>query len=192
MIEESHFADRMSAQNFFKKSDAALVDTFRLIGVQFPRVLNPARFDQQDLPVLVKQLKTFVSGFFPMVLGDELPVGFDSKGAWTYFSTPARRYLQPRFLSKRNLARKLRLAAMLNYSKRLFPNLPRALVDAKLTEFTEFITTPDTDILHEREALENAITEEVNRLPVFSDRYDQPFVPTGSSCLEFIRVNGGI
>jgi hypothetical protein len=192
VIEESHFADRMSAQNFFKKSDAALVDTFKLIGVQFTTVLNPKSFCHTDLKVLVKELKTFVSGFFPMVLGDELPEGFVIDGLWSKFSTHARSYLQPRFSNKRNLVRKIRLAALLNYSKRLFPNLPRELVDAKLADFTEFITSPDTDVLHEREALENAIDREVNRLPVFKARYDQPFVPTGSSCLESTRANGGI
>jgi len=65
-------------------------------------------------------------------------------------------------------------------------------VDAKLATFKEFITSPDTDPLHERNALEESILREVSEFPRFVADYMSPFVPTGSSCLESTRANGGI
>ena len=118
----------MSAQTFLTKADAALVDTFSLIGVRFSGVLKKDSFERKDLGKLVKELKIFVSGFIPMVLDDELPVGFIPNEALKKLTPHASRWIRIRLFSKRNTDRKLRVASMINYSKRLFPNLPQTMV----------------------------------------------------------------
>jgi len=193
-IETRRISDAMTAQTFFQKSNAAMVDTFSLIGVNFSGsgVLNRSAFNMTDLPCLVKQLKTFVSGFIALALHDELPSGFSPSLAWNQLTPPAKRYIRTRILSKRNLARKIGLAAMINYSKRLFPQLPQAMVGTKLSDFETFVSTPDVGILHERNAIEEALYQEVNRLPRFRADWTKPFTPSSSACFEVGRANGGI
>ena len=127
-----------------------------------------------------------------MVLNDELPVGFIPNEALKKLTPHASRWIRIRLFSKRNTDRKLRVASMINYSKRLFPNLPQTMVQEKIDDFRAFVGTPDDEVLHDRHRIEDHIRRSIASQPRFHADYSRPFVPSTASCLERSKAQGGL
>nr|UJQ92719.1 MAG: putative RNA-dependent RNA polymerase [Narnaviridae sp.] len=188
-FEEAQRPTRMRASHFWKKCDEALVDTFSLAGVKFSRVLQ-ADCPGTSVPELVSILKPWTAYWLPLVLGDDLP---PQKVADPYslLDGPFRTYWRNRMTGK-GRRRRLSLATLMLYSKRLFPALPEQMVSEKIKDYGVALARPEPEIYPEARRVRASIVDSVMELPEMVADYTRAFAPSTSSCYESSRREGGL
>lgn len=179
----------MGASHFWKKCDEALVDTFTLAGVHFSRVLQ-ADCPCTNVPDLVSLLKAWVAYWLPLVLGDDTPPQ-KLTDPYALLDGPFRVFWRNR-MTGRGKRRRLSLAALMLYSKRLFPALPSQMVDEKIKEYGQALARPEPKIYPFSSDVEDSISESVAEIGDMVADYSRAFAPSTSSCLESSRSRGGL
>lgn len=83
-----------------------------------------------NVPDLVSLLKSWVAYWLPLVLGDETPPQ-KVINPYALLDGPFRTFWRNRMTGK-GKSRRISLAALMLYSKRLFPSLPEQMVKDKI------------------------------------------------------------
>jgi hypothetical protein len=179
----------MRASHFWKKCNEALVDTFSLVGVRVTRVLVE-ECPVNDIPELVSLLKSWVAYWLPLVLGDDTPPQ-KVTDPYSLLSGPFRSFWRNRMTGK-GKNRRLRLAALMLYSKRLFPPLPESLVKSKIREYGDALQRPPPSFYPYSHRIEESIDSSVHEIGEMVADYTKPFSPSTSSCYESSRREGGV
>jgi len=179
----------MRASHFWKKCDEALVDTFTLAGVHVSRVLQ-VECPCTNVPDLVSLLKSWVAYWLPLVLGDETPPQ-KLTDPYSLLNGPFRSFWRNRMTGK-GKRRRLSLAALMLYSKRLFPALPEQMVEEKISDYGKALARPEPQVYPFRRQIEDSILESVDEVGPFEASYLRAFAPSTSSCFESSRREGGL
>jgi len=179
----------MRASHFWKKCDEALVDTFTLADVRVTRVLR-AECPCTNVPDLVALLKSWVAYWLPLVLGDETPPQ-KLGDPYSLLDGPFRTFWRNRMTGK-GKKRRLSLAALMLYSKRLFPALPEQMVNEKIKDYGIALARPEPEIYPNRSRIEEEILLSVDEVGPFTADYTRAFAPSTSSCFESSRREGGL
>nr|UJQ92705.1 MAG: putative RNA-dependent RNA polymerase [Narnaviridae sp.] len=188
-FEEAQQPTRMRASHFWKKCDEALVDTFALAGVTFSRVLS-LDCPGTNVPELVSILKPWVAYWLPLVLGDDVPPQ-KLVDPYSILSGPFRTYWRNRMTGK-GRRRRLVLASLMLYSKRLFPALPEQMVSEKIKDYGVALARAEPEIYPETHSVRRSILDSVMELPVMVANFKGAFAPSTSSCFESSRREGGL
>lgn len=188
-FEEAQLPTRIGASHFWKKCDEALVDTFALSGIHVQRVLV-RNCPSTSVPDLVSLLKPWVAYWLPLVLGDDLPPQKISD-PYSLLDGPFRTFWRNRMTGK-GRRRRLSLACLMLYSKRLFPALPLEMVEQKIVEYGVALARPAPTILPFRSAVEKSILDSVEEVGEMNADFSRAFAPSSSSCLEASRSQGGL
>lgn len=188
-FEEAQQPTRIGASHFWKKCDEALVDTFALTGLHVQRVLR------SDCPCtnvqdLVSLLKSWVAYWLPLVLGDDTPPQKISD-PYSLLDGPFRTFWRNRMTGK-GKKRRISLACLMLYSKRLFPALPVEMVEQKIEEYGQALARPVPNIYPYRRDVESSILSSVDEIGDMVADYEKAFAPSTSSCLESSRSQGGL
>jgi hypothetical protein len=182
-------------EEFLTACDQALAETLNLVGRRFTSIIDVRKamvsHKLKSYGDVITFIKNFVSFWIPYVLGDELPPGLQD-APFGILTPQARRFLQIRLKKGLSTRRAISLAALINYSKRLFPRVPKEFVRLKVEAYAEALIRPDPPVFHFRKVLEVAIRKEVERLPPMVADYTTPFAPSVSSCVENPRLSGGL
>nr|UJQ92675.1 MAG: putative RNA-dependent RNA polymerase [Narnaviridae sp.] len=189
-FEESKQPTTMGTSTFWKKCNEALCDTFSLYGLRFERVLVEKCEVAKDVSSLVKYLKTWVAIWLPMVLSDDLPPN-SPEDPYEILAGPFKTFWRNRMTGK-GKTRRIILASLVLYSKRLFPALPQDVVVEKLESYYEGLQRPCPKIYPFKHDVLSSITQCVDEIGDMVADYSKPFAPSTSSCLEATRKEGGL
>lgn len=180
----------MGTSTFWKKCNEALCDTFSLIGMRFERVLVKECKVAKDVASLVKYLKIWVAIWLPMVLEDDLPPG-SPLDPYEILDGPFRTFWRNRMTGK-GKTRRIVLASLVLFSKKLFPALPKDVVQEKLDDYYAGLERPVPAMYPFQNDVLSSIDLCVDEIgPMVAD-YSRPFAPSTSSCLEATRKEGGL
>jgi hypothetical protein len=153
---------------FLQECDRGLVETLRLYGKTFTHVLAVDKCIESNKLSTVEEVvvfvKNFVSFWIPFAIGDDLPPGM-TDAPYPLMSTNARSFFRNTFGSGGRSGRRIiRLAGLINYSKRLFPAVPREYVEKKLSDYARDLTREDPAHFPFQQALKDAIEKEIDAL----------------------------
>jgi len=183
---------------FLQECDNGMVETLSLLGRDFKTcgILDIERvcehFGISEISAAVKFIKNFVSFWIPYCLGDELPPGL-TQVPYGFMKPQPRSFFQNVFGRGGRFGRRIiRLAGVIAYSKRLFPNVPDDFVEMKLKEYQEKLSREDPDSFPLKRQIKAAIKREVESLGSFVADFSRPFAPSTSSCLEETKATGGL
>lgn len=93
-------------------------------------------------------------------------------------------------------ARRIRVGALLLYSKRLFPSFTAEMVREKVVDFSKAIARPEPDVLPRRRRMFLEIQKTLDEFCPEGDYmyadYTKAFPPSVSACHEYSRTEGGL
>jgi len=183
---------RLSAKTCWHKANNALIESFQLLGYNFKSVLC-ASPPSSSVPELMSVLKQWTAFWLPHMLNDQTPV--QRFNPYELCSNEFRRFIKNR-VTGHGKSRRIRIGALLLYSKRLFPAFTAEMVREKVSEFAQAVARPSPSILHRKKSIFREIWHSVHEVlggeQGFVADYTKPFPPSVSACWENSRSEGGI
>jgi len=181
---------RLSAKGVWQKSNNALIDTFRLIGYEFGSILCPSP-PSTSVPEVMSILKSWTAYWLPWFLGDDTPP--QRFNPLSLCSPSFRRYILNRKTGD-GKKRKIKIGALLLYSKRLFPSFTGEMVREKVKEFGQAVSRVSPPLPYKKRmyrSIDESVSEFLGGNRMVAD-YSKPFAPSTSACYERSRAEGGL
>jgi len=126
---------KLSAKSCWQKANDALIDSFDLLGYKFDRVLCPHP-PSSSVPELMSILKSWTAFWLPHMLKDDTPP--QRFNPYSLISSSFRTFIRNR-VTGGGKSRKIRIGALLLYSKRLFPSFTAEMVREKVADFSKAV-----------------------------------------------------
>lgn len=181
---------RLSAKGVWRKSNNALIDSFSLIGYSFKSILCESP-PSSSVPEVMSILKNWTAFFLPWFLGDDTPP--QRFNPLSLCSSGFRAFLMNRKTGN-GKSRKIRIGALILYSKRLFPSFTGEMVREKVKEFGKAVSRVSPPLPYKKRmyrSIDASVSEFLGSNRMVAD-YSKPFAPSTSACYERSRSDGGL
>nr|WPR18448.1 MAG: hypothetical protein [Chemarfal virus 191] len=138
-------------------------------------------------------LKSWTAFWLPHMLKDDTPP--QRFNPYALCSNNFRKFMRNRVTGS-GKSRKMRVGALLLYSKRLFPSFTKEMVREKVADFSKSVARTEPEVLPRKRRMFLEIQRTLDEFCGGKEKmvadYTKPFPPSVSACHEYSRSEGGL